>query len=117
MRSRPGVSLFEVVITIVVLGIGLLPLAGALAAFARYAAGAAWDERTARVADDRIGDARFACGATPVVIDTLDGRVVRASYERAGPLTALSLRIESVAGATPRARDFRSRHWCAAPSP
>ena len=112
VRARSGISLVEVMVAVVVLGVGLLSLAAANAAFARYARGAAWEARAATLAHRRIEWLAASCAATSGSATT-PGAVERWSSRRVAAIVHVDVGISAPPSAAPRTRPFQARLWCA----
>ncbi|HEU4630417.1 MAG TPA: prepilin-type N-terminal cleavage/methylation domain-containing protein [Gemmatimonadaceae bacterium] len=112
MSRRTGISLLEVMVAVTVLGIGLLSLAAANAAFARHARGAAWEAMAAAHAHDRLERLAASCAAGSGVRRSW-AHVERWRARRAGAVLDATVTVAAPPGAAPRTRHFEARLWCA----
>lgn len=112
MALRSGISLLEVMVAVVVLGVGLLTLAAGNATFARHANGAAWEARAAAIAHARIERLAASC-AEESGAAAVPGGTERWSAHRVGPMLHVTDTVATPPSAVPRTRGAEARLWCA----
>ena len=99
-QSRPGFTLTEVLVAVVVLGVGILALAGAFGGAARMIGGGKVETRAAMAASRRMETLRLAAGAR-------SPRCTDSGFASGGPIFSGGMSESWLVPATGRVRRVR----------
>ena len=113
-RARPGLTVVEVLVALVLVSVGLLAIAGASALALRTATAASFERRAVRHADRRLARLTAAgCTSAGVGSDSAAGLRERWSIaDSLGGVAAVETSVEWLAGARRRVLTLRSALVC-----